>query len=365
MSDATAHQPTVLVYGSYGYSGDLIARHALERGIRPILAGRREQPLAAQARELGLDHRAFSLDDTRAARDALGDVDVVMHCAGPFSRTSQAMVEHCIATRTHYLDIAGEALVLEALAGHDDDARAADIMLMGGVGFDVVPTDCLAAHLHRRLPTATSLQLGFQMVDIGMPTRGTLHSAVEGSMEGGMVRRAGELTPVPTAWKRRTIDFGDGPRVAVTIPWGDVATAYHSTGIPNIEVYMGTTRLGLLGQRVARPASHLLRIGLVHRLVTGLIDRQPAGPDAETLRTSRCLVWGTATDDAGASVTSRLRCPGPYGLTALTAVEVIQRTLDARVQPGFMTPSSMYGPDFILDIPGVVRVDDDASSAPQ
>src|SRR5215211_4167475 len=134
-----------LIYGSYGYTGQLIVARAIQEGMRPILAGRSEKKLRAQAEQSGLDCRAFSLSDSAKLDSALLDVDAVLHCAGPFVHTYRQMAEACLRTRRHYVDISGEILGFEALAAMDSQAKAAGIMLLPGAGFDVVPSDCLAA----------------------------------------------------------------------------------------------------------------------------------------------------------------------------------------------------------------------------
>ena len=149
-------------------------------------------------------------------------------------------------------------------------------MLLPGVGFDVVPSDCLAAHLARRLPTATRLALGFQT--LGGVSRGTATTMIESGGRGGMVRRDGTLVSVPVAWKTRRIDFGKGPRLATTIPWGDVSTAFHSTGIGNVEVYVAvpaTTRRVMIASRYF---GWLLRTAPVRALLLGALRRRPPGP---------------------------------------------------------------------------------------
>ncbi|MBM4073358.1 MAG: hypothetical protein FJ271_31215, partial [Planctomycetes bacterium] len=234
-----------MIYGANGYTGSLIAREAARRGQAPILAGRNAAAVSALATELGLEQRIVGLDVPQAIDDACRGVRVVLNCAGPFSRTALALAEACLRMATHYLDITGEIDVFEALAGRDAAAAAQGVLLLPGVGFDVVPTDCLAAHLKRRLPTATRLRLGFQSTG-GRLSRGTATTMVEGLGARGVVRQDGVLMSVPLAWKTRVIDFGIGPVKAITIPWGDVSTAYHSTGIPDIEVYLAAT----LGQRL-------------------------------------------------------------------------------------------------------------------
>jgi short subunit dehydrogenase-like uncharacterized protein len=166
------------------------------------------------------------------------------------------------------------------------------------------------------------------------------------------------------AWRTRRIDFGRGPRSAVTIPWGDVSTALHSTGIPDIEVYLAVSRLQLLAIRISRVLVPLLRVGIVRRMVDRAIDRRPVGPSAHTIATGRSLVWGEVRDDDGTVVVARLDAPGTYTITPLTAVAAIERVLAGDTQPGFQTPSRAWGADFVLDVGGVVRTDEEPRHAP-
>src|SRR6516164_10180234 len=153
---------SLLLYGANGYTGRLIAREAVVRGLHPVLAGRNAAAVSELARQLGLEHRVFALDDAAATRAGLAGMTAVLHCAGPFARTAGPMADACLEAGVHYLDITGEISVFEMLAARDTEAMAAGIMLLPGAGFDVVPSDCLAAHLHRRLPTAKRLTLAFQ-----------------------------------------------------------------------------------------------------------------------------------------------------------------------------------------------------------
>src|SRR5581483_8246026 len=207
-----------LLYGANGYTGELIAKLAKARGETPVLAGRNAEAVARIAEPLGFSHRAFGLDDPAAVDAGLDGTKLVLHCAGPFSRTSAPMVDACLRRGVHYLDITGEIAVFEACAARSDEARAKKVMLMPGVGFDVVPSDCLAAHLKRRLPSATHLALAFQAIN--QPSRGTATTMVEHVGDGGLVRENGALVSVRAAHKSRTIDFGHGPREAICIPWG-------------------------------------------------------------------------------------------------------------------------------------------------
>ena len=225
---------TFLIYGSYGYTGQLIADLAVKEGLKPILAGRDETQLKAQAQRLGLEYRAFDLANIPALDSALQEVEVVLHCAGPFVLTFRQMAEACLRNKKHYVDISGEIEGFEALAALDNEAKQASIMLLPGAGFDVVPTDCLSAHLKQRLPSGTYLRLFIRGVGAGV-SRGTAKSAIENMHRQGRIRKDGKIVQEPAAWKVVQKDFGRGPVSTVTVGWGDVSTAYYSTGIPNIE----------------------------------------------------------------------------------------------------------------------------------
>lgn len=344
-----------LLYGANGYTGTLIAKLAVERGLLPILAGRTPEKIEPLSAELGLEYRAFSLDDDAAMDAALADVAAVLHCAGPFSQTSKPMVAGCLRTKTHYLDITGEVAVFEAIAALDASSKAAGVMLLPGVGFDVVPSDCLAAHLKARLPSATRLALGFQA--LGQISRGTATTMVEGQHRGGLIRRGGVLTPVPAAWKTRSIDFGQGLVEATTIPWGDVSTAFYSTGIPDIEVYAAFPQATRRAMAASRYLGWLLGLPAVQQFQKRLIQAQPPGPNDAERAQGKSLLWGEVEDNSGKRLVSRIQGPEGYTLTALTALAIVVKVLDRQVAIGFQTPSLVYGADLILEIEGVVRED--------
>jgi short subunit dehydrogenase-like uncharacterized protein len=347
---------TFLIYGSYGYTGDLIAREAVARGLRPILAGRDPQRLAQQAAELGLQHIAFSLEDRAAMDLALTQVKLVLHCAGPFSRTAQPMVDGCLRNRAHYLDITGEIAVFEALARRSAEAQAVGVMLLPGAGFDVVPSDCLAAHLRRRLPTADRLALGIRGLGSGI-SRGTLTTGAESLGGATWVRRAGRLVELPPGSLTRAINFGRGMENCVAIGWGDVATAYHSTGIPNVEVYFAFPAAMRWGMRTMGYLNPLFRSRPAQAALKAAIQRQPPGPNAEQRARGRSLLWGEVLDPAGQRRVSRLSTPEGYTLTVLSALAMADKALAGEVKPGFQTPSLAYGPDLVMELPDVTRED--------
>lgn len=347
-------QNNFLIYGANGYTGELITRYAVDRGMKPIIAGRSEAAIKSLAERHGLEHRVFPLDDAAKLDAALDEVAAVLHCAGPFSLTSRQMGEACLRTRTHYTDITGEIAVFEACAAADQKAKDAGIMVMPGVGFDVVPSDCLAVHLKNRLPTATHLTLAFY--GMGRISHGTQATMMMNVGKGGAVRRDGQIFPVPAAWRTREIDFGGGVvKTGVTIPWGDVSTAYHSTGIPNIEVYTVAPGSALKAMKASRYLGWLMATGPVQKYLQSKIP--PGGPSDAEREKGKTLLWGEATDADGNKVESRLKCPEGYTTTALTALAITQKILAGDFRPGFQTPAKAYGADLILEIENTTRED--------
>ncbi len=347
-------KPRLVVYGANGYTGRLIAQAAAERGLAPVLAGRSREAVATLAAGLGCESRAFDLSDPAGIARGLEGCGVVIHCAGPFSATAAPMMAACVAARVHYTDITGEIEVFEHAFRQDAAARAAGVVVCSGTGFDVVPTDCLAATLAQALPDATQLALGFD--SRSSLSRGTAATSVEGLGHGSCVREAGELRRIPLGSRSRRIDFGDGGKLATAIPWGDVSTAFRTTGIPNVEVYVPVSPKALANLRRLGHFGWLLRRKTVQSFLKSRIAKRPPGPDDAAREKTPVYVWGEAENAAGRRVTARLRVPNGYTLTRDAAVAVAERLLAGGAAPGFTTPARLMGPDFVTRLPGVSEV---------
>jgi short subunit dehydrogenase-like uncharacterized protein len=347
--EAKNMEKNFLIYGASGYTGELIAREAAKRGLKPILSGRSQAKVEPLAKELDLTFRTFSLEDRKSLEYTLKEVEFVLHCAGPFSLTSKPMVEACLRSGKHYLDITGEIAVFEAMARRDEKAKQANIMIMPGVGFDVVPSDCLALHLKNRLPSATHLTLAFY--GLGKISHGTQATMTMNVGKGGAIRQNGEIVKVPAAWKTREIDFGEFTKTGVTIPWGDVATAFYSTGILNIEVYTILPETNLRMLKLSRYVGWLLATKPVQNYLQKQIPE--GGPNEKERAKGKTFLWGEAKDEKRNRVEARLQCPEGYTLTALTAVNIAEKVLNGNYKTGFQTPAKAYGANLILEIEGV------------
>ena len=335
---------SILIYGAYGYSGKLIVEEAIRKNLRPILSGRDEAKLTQLGKEMNLPTVALSLEDKDKLVDYLKQIDVVIHCAGPFKYTAETMATACIASQTHYLDITGEMAVFEKLYSLDSAAKNANVMLMPGAGFDIVPTDCLALYLKEQLPDANQLELAFYSTS--NVSRGTMNTMIESMEHGGVVRKDGKLSVVPD--KIKEINFGIRKSLAVTIPWGDVFTAFYTTGIPNIEVYLRTNKKQLRLRKFSRFLALLLRLNFIKKIVKNKIKNMPVGPSKEQLANNPVYLYGKVINANQDYKEARLIVPNGYTLTAKTAVDIAIKTLNGQFKPGFQTPAKLFGSDYIL-----------------
>lgn len=344
-----------LLYGSTGFVGGAIARLAVQQGLQPIIAGRDSAKIETLATELNVEHRVFSLDDSTAMDKALKEVTVVLNCAGPFIFTSKAMVDGCLRTGTHYLDLTGEIPVYEALAARDAEFKARGAMLLPGVGFDVVPTDCLALHLKQRLPSATHLTLAFHQEGPARLPPGTANTMIEMIPYGNKIRYNGRLETPARGARMRMIDFGRGPVKTTMLTWGDIFMAYYSTGIPNIEDYAVLPAELVRQMALLDYMRPLFKLALVRNFFK---RRLKAGSTADERAKTHTSVWGEVEDAQGRKVSSRLHGPEAGVIwTARTALASVRKILAGNFSPGFQTPALAYGADFVLECEGVTRED--------
>lgn len=346
----------VVVYGSYGYTGKLIVDLCKASNMEVVLAGRNEHSLKKQSEKTGYPYQVVESSDLAGLKKLLEPAALVIHCGGPFRYTAKTMSEACIATSTHYTDITGEYQVFESLPDLDKKAKELNITIMPGTGFDVVPSDCLALHLKNRLPSATHLQLAFTMSKGGL-SRGTAKSMTEGLGYGGLIRTDGKLTYCAMGSKVMGIDFGSFKSKTLCIPWGDISTAWRSTGIPNIEVYTGATDSMIANAKRSNYFNWLLRMRWVKNFMLKQIDKKPAGPSDEKRESGRSFLWGKVWDASGKECVSRLETLSGYSLTAHTAVNIAQKILAGNFKPGYQTPAMAYGADLIMEIETTKRTD--------
>ena len=346
----------IILYGSYGYTGNLIAQECRSKNLDVILSGRNEEALKKQSANTNYPYEVVDITDATALKSLLAKGKLVIHCGGPFQYTAKAMTSACLETKTHYTDITGESAVFELLSKLDDQGKQTGITIMPGTGFDVVPSDCLAVHLKNRLPSATHLQLAFASSGAGF-SRGTSKTMTEGLGYGSMIRKDGKLTTVPTGSLTKEINYGPFKIPSLNIPWGDISTAWRSTGIPNIEVYIGSNEKQIAYAKRSNYINWFLRLRWVKDYMLKKIDQKPAGPSDEKRAKGKMYLWGKVWDSSGKESSARLETIDGYTLTAKTSVLIAEKILNENFKSGYQTPAMAYGSDLIMEIPGTQRTD--------
>ena len=344
-------QNQFLLYGANGYTGKLIAKLSSGYNLQPILAGRTEAFIKPLADELQLPYRIIDLDDTAQLQKALSEVKLVLHAAGPYVHTSKQMIDACLQTGVHYIDINGDISVFEMLKKYDAAAKEKNIMVMPGVGFDVVPTDCIALQLKNKMPDATHLKLAFASIGGGL-SHGTAITMAGKIGEGGAVRKNGRIVRKPLGQKSMWVNFGAKKLFVMTIPWGDISTAYTTTGIPNIEVYTGMAPKIYRVLKLQWAFNWLLRTNFVRNMIKKKIKARPAGPSDEQREKSSSLVWGEVLNGSGKALTACISCFDGYTLTAHSSLLITQKILEENFKTGYQTPAGCYGEDLIMEVPG-------------
>lgn len=344
-----------MIYGANGYTGKLVAEYAKARGHNPVIAGRNQKKIEKLALELQLDYMVFDLSDVKIIAEAIADMSLIYLAAGPFMHTSEPVIKACLATNTHYLDITGEIDVFEKVFSYDEVARKNRIALIPGVGFDVVPTDCLAKHVADKLPSATNLEIGF--ATLSRASAGTTKTAIEWAGEGGKVRRDGILQPHPLAIEKKQLRFMHGYYDALAIPWGDIATAYRTTRIPNITTYMAMPKpvIAMAGMG-AGAGQTILSNKMVKSVAKGIVGAVVKGPSEKRRQTARSYIYAKASDDRNHHAEAWIDTIEAYQFTVESSLLAVEQTLERQLA-GALSPSLAFGKDFVLEIESTRRLD--------
>ena len=88
----------------------------------------------------------------------------------------------------------------------------------------------------------------------------------------------------------------------------------------------------------------------MRRLLGRVIEWTVRGPDERALATGQTFVWGRATNAAGEARTVTASGPDGYRLSALAAVEAMERVIAGAVAPGAHTPATALGHDFLATL---------------
>ena len=321
----------LMIYGATGYMGRMAAEYAAAQGLDVIIAGRNQEKLRALATQLNVPYRIFMPD--ALTPEMLSGVAALLNCAGPFAQTASALMQTCINAGVDYLDITAEIKVYELAERMGTKAAESGVMLLPGVGWDVVPTDCLAVHVARRVQAPQSIKIALQVA--GSMSRGSARSVSEIIGAGLLARIDGAVVATPAA-QPRSFDFGDGPELCAPLSFGDLITSWHSTGIPNISMFVHFS-----GDPIPQAD----------------ISTLPEGPDVHQRENHRARAVAEVTGADGAVARSIIETVNGYTYTPLAAVEAARRVLASKRQPGFETPARLLGVEFAESIAGTTITD--------
>ena len=324
--------PTILIYGATGYTGKLVAMQARETHLSFEVAGRNGPQVTALAEQLDVPCRIFALDDPETIIASLAGVTAVLNCAGPFASTARPLMEACIACGVHYLDITAEYKVYALAEAWSERAAAAGVMLLPGVGWDVVPSDCLAMYLAAKVDQPQSLRIALQVAN--SMSRGSTTSVGEILGVGLLVRAEGTIVAKPDAAPAR-FDFGAGLLDSVPLSLGDLVTAWKSTGIPNIAMF----------------------VNIKENVMPEGVAAMPQGPSLEERAANRACAVAEVTGIDGAVVRARIDTINGYSYTPLAAVEALRLLAAGQFKPGFQTPATVFGAGFAVSIADTRIVD--------
>ncbi len=339
----------ILIYGANGYTGKLIVDKAINFDYDITIAGRSVKSIYEMGKEYNLPYLSFSPIEIESNPKILKEFDIMLNCAGPFSQTAKPIIDACLKSNTHYLDITGEIDIFRLGKSYHQKAIDSNVIICPGVGFDVIPTDCLASRLNESLPNADELILGFEST-AGKISPGTMATSIESLGYGGRIRKNGEILKVPLVYKSHKFDFGNGSKTMVTIPWGDVATAGYSTRIPNISVYipMHPKQVQLLKRINWFP--WLLRIKLIQNMLKKKVKKKINGPSIKERNNSTTYVWGQIIK-GNKVLEAQLVTSNGYDLTVDGSLAVIDYIIQNEIKSGYFTPSQLCGNDLIEKLP--------------
>lgn len=338
-------QDEVLIYGANGYSAQLIVEELLDKQIKPVLAGRNSDKLKNLAQKFDCNFKVFDLKNIDSIRSEIRGFKIVLNCAGPFSYTAEKIIKACISEKVHYLDITGEIPVIEFAWTQTNAAQKAGICVIPSVGFDVIPTDCLSVISAKKIKEPDSLEILLHNENVKI-SRGTLITTIEMMTKSGKIRREGKVIDSPIGEKVFEKSIGGKNYYGISIPWGDVVSAYYSTGIENITVYLGVNRFIFHTRKFLLPLIKILRFKFVKKTVIQLIKMFVIGPNEEKRSKVKSYILTTASNESE-SKTDISRVMEGYNLTKIGAAAAVEKVLAGIDKKGTLTPAMAFGEDFV------------------
>ncbi len=350
-----------VLYGATGFTGRLIVESALALGLRPVVAGRDESALRQLAESRGLACAHAGVDSEAQLDRMLAGRALVLNAAGPFTATAGPIMSACLRTGAHYLDIGGDISVVEPQLLRVEEFRAAGLMALLAVGFDVVPSD-FAASCAADGAGADELRIGISCA-LSL-SKGSSKASVDELPRGELITSKGRLRKTNRSTRYATFDFGAGPRECIAVSWGDLLTAPLSTGVDSISVYFEATSEMRRAAALGRFLGPLARFALFRKLLVAMIDMgREAGPSPATRASHSATIVAHALRDGRLVGRCTVRTPDPYDFTAQAAALAVKSVLEGTVRPGCWPPSAVLPRTFLSTLPGVRMTCDRGATA--
>lgn len=347
----------IMIYGVDSFMGALASRAAMRRGISHVAAGRNiagvAQHAAAVAKEADnalAEPRTFTLGDKARIAAQLDDVGVVVNCSPLEGGGLLSLIDACLATGTHYIDMTSERTQIAAIAAHDEMAKRANVMVMAGAGFDYAAIDAVAERLAQILRGARAVTIA---VKRGAPTLPEARRLVAALTAEGETLKNGQFVPARAGERSIEVDFGEGPEKAWLAPWRGEATGMRHRG-----TYSTMESYEVLPERAARVfakgriAMRFFRRGWGVKRLERKLSKGRLSPTSAELKNGRAAVWGEARTPEGIRFCARLETPEAHLWSAEAAVLLARRAVQAAAKPGFQLPFAIAGAALIDEIPG-------------
>ncbi|KAL7907078.1 Saccharopine dehydrogenase domain-containing protein [Trichoderma velutinum] len=319
-----------MIYGATGYTGRLASEYSKSIGLNAVVAGRSTGSIKQLADSLGFSYRTFDANDRQAVDENLRGIRVLLNCAGPFARTAEPLMDACIRSGVHYLDVSAELISYQLAEQKNDEAKAANVMLLPGCGGSVAMLGCLAGHAIKSINKVTSIDIALFVA--GAMSRGSAISAAEGVTAETLQRQNGQLIEHKVQ-DTAEFDFDDGKGSVscfpVTLP--DLLTIWKSTDSPNIKTFVHVSG---------------------NAFPTGDLAALPDGPTADERKANPYHAAVVAKGEDGAIKKAVLHTANGYEFTSVACIEAAKRVLDGKAKGGFQTPVIAFGSDFVTTILG-------------
>jgi short subunit dehydrogenase-like uncharacterized protein len=349
----------IVVFGATGYTGDLTARALVDRGAKPVLAGRDAARLDALASELGggLETKVADVTLPDTLRELVGKGDVLVSTVGPFAKLGEPAVEAAIAAGAHYLDSTGEAGFIRGIfERHGPNADAAGCGLLTAFGYDYVPGNLAGAlALTEAGEPATRVEIGYFATGnagAGAASGGTRATMAAGMFGGSHAFRGARLVSEATARHVRGFDLGDRRSEAFSVGTTEAfALPRMQPGLRDVGVYLGWAGpLTRAVQAFSAGTALATRIPGAREAMSALLEPfapsgSSGGPDAEARAKVGSLVVAEAFDARGTRLSAvRLKGVNPYDFTAAVLAWGAQTAAQGGLQgTGALGPADGFG----------------------